>query len=179
MYSVNSRSALNKWLEIILNANSMTFDAIGTREIWFSNKDDGVSYNIPGYSSFIAFRAGRRGGGVLSLIKFMFRPKLLFVSEPTRTLNYAIIKVSAASKLNLSCNSLQTSDSTSDDLGQFKENMASLDNEANITLMGNLNLPNILWPNAAILNLTMYIIIFMIFVHCMIYFKPSWQPLEE
>ena len=106
-------------------------------------------YNIPSYASYVASRAGRRGGGVIILIKSIFRPKLVFVSEPICALEYVIIKIFAASKF-IAVLVYRPLDSTSDDLNLFLDIIASQDNKAKTILKGDLNLSNICWPSAAL-----------------------------
>jgi hypothetical protein len=55
----NARSIHNKWAEIVLYVNLMSFDAIGICESWITDNDDVITYNISGYTSYTASRIGR------------------------------------------------------------------------------------------------------------------------
>ena len=70
----NVQSIRNKFVDIQAEIISNSYDMIGLTETWLDNDDFIAEYNIPNYVIFTKERTGKRGGGVILLIKKHLNP---------------------------------------------------------------------------------------------------------
>ena len=74
MLSFNARSINNKWQVLQAEIRLLHPDIVCISETWVSSDSDSDSFSFDDYVSFADCRVGRRGGGVMMLLKANLQP---------------------------------------------------------------------------------------------------------
>ena len=101
-----------------------------------------------GYTHYAASRSVKQGGGVILYLNSLFKSKLIFMSQPHGLLEYLAVKVFAESPF-IFILVYGPPDTSGQELAPFLDQISCLHVHGKIVLMGDLNLLNICWQNAA------------------------------